>query len=233
MLYIIATPIGNLKDISLRALEVLKKSDLIICEDTRVTSKLLSRYEIKKPLLSYHQQSGEKKLQRITEELRKGKNVAYVSDGGTPGISDPGGKLVERVSKELPKVETIPIPGPCALIAAASVSGLPMENFSFLGFPPSKKKRQKFFKEALSYFHTVIFYESPHRIIKALEEIIEIENREMVVLREATKIHERIYRGSAESILEELKKESNIRGEFTVIVKEAPNHKFQITNKFQ
>lgn len=181
-LYIVATPIGNLQDISLRALEVFKSVDIIVCEDTRVTGKLLNRYKIKKPLLSFHQHSSKSASHKVIELLREGKDLAYVSDAGTPGIQDPGNKLIATLlqSAELriknyelrkAKIEIIPIPGVSALIALASVSGLPTDSFLFLGFLPKKKGRQKFLQEIADSKRTVVFYESSHRIVKTLKEL--------------------------------------------------------------
>ncbi len=218
MFFIVATPIGNLSDITLRALEVLKEVDLVLCEDTRVTSKLLFKYQISTSLDSYHIKSSEIKTKKIIKKLKEGDSIAMVCDGGTPGISDPGGKLVERILKEAPRVKIVPIPGPCAVTAAASVSGFPMERFTFMGFPPHKKKRKKFFEKMLASSFPVIFYESPHRIIKTLEEISQIEEREIFILREATKLYEKTYRGSIVEVLKEIKEEK-IKGEFTVILK--------------
>lgn len=218
-LYIVATPIGNLKDITLRALEILRGADLILCEDTRVTKKLLEHYNIKTQTLSYHQHSRLKKIDYILELLQKGKNLALVSDGGTPGISDPGSLLVsEAIKRPGDKVEISPVPGPSALAAAASVSGIAMDKFLFLGFPPAKRKRKKFFAETANSKYPVIFYESPHRIIKTLKEL-GIVNRELriVVCRELTKKFETIYRGTIEDCLNKLQK-SEIKGEFVVII---------------
>ena len=217
-LYIIGTPIGNLKDITLRALEVLKEVDLILCEDTRVTKKLLEHYQIKKPLLNYHQHSRLKKVNYILELLKQGKNLALVSDAGTPGISDPGNLLVyEAIERLREKVEIIPIPGPSAATAAASISGFPMDKFLFLGFPPTKRKRKKFFEAVVKSKYPVIFYESPYRIIKTLKELSSfIGDREIVVCREVTKKFETIYRGKIEEVIKEIEK--NPRGEFVVIV---------------
>jgi len=145
MLYIVATPIGNLKDISLRALEVLREADLILCEDTRVTKKLLDRYDIKTLTLSYHQHSRLQRVLEIKALLKEGKTLALVSDAGTPGVSDPGNQLIQ----ELSDIEIHPIPGPSAVIAAASIAGFPMDRFLFMGFPPQKRKRSKFFKEVM------------------------------------------------------------------------------------
>jgi len=221
-LYIIGTPIGNLKDITLRALEVLKEVDLILCEDTRVTKKLLEHCQIKKPLLSYHQHSKLKKVNYILELLKQGKNLALVSDAGTPGISDPGNLLVyEAIERLREKVEIIPIPGPSAATAAASISGFPMDKFLFLGFPPAKRKRKKFFQEVIGSKYPVIFYESPYRIIKSLRDLQLISKTynlkpKIVVCRELTKKFETIYRGKIEEVIKEIEK--NPRGEFVVIV---------------
>ncbi|PIY92668.1 MAG: 16S rRNA (cytidine(1402)-2'-O)-methyltransferase, partial [Candidatus Magasanikbacteria bacterium CG_4_10_14_0_8_um_filter_42_12] len=147
MLSIVATPIGNLGDITLRALEVLKIADIILCEDTRVTKKLLSHYEIDTPTMSYHQHSDEKKISEILSLLADGKHLALVTDAGTPGISDPGNKLIAECRMQNAELEIIPIPGPSAVIAALSISGLPTDKFIFMGFPPHKKGRETFFRE--------------------------------------------------------------------------------------
>jgi len=233
-LYIVATPIGNLKDISPRALEVFKGVDLILCEDTRETRKLLEHYNIKKPTLSYHEHSKLKKVKYIINLLKEGKNLALVSDAGTPGVSDPGNKLVEEVIKSLSgQVKIVPIPGTSALIAAASISGFPMDKFLFLGFPPVKKKRNKFFEEIANSKLPVVFYESPYRIVKTLTELgikvaetkshlpprLRSANKELriVVCRELTKKFETIYRGNIEKVIKKIQ-EDKIRGEFVVIV---------------
>ena len=222
ILYIIATPIGNLKDITIRALEILKEVDFILCEDQRVTRKLLTHYQINAQTLSYHQHSKSQKLHHIINLLQNGKKIALVSDSGTPSISDPGGKLVEMVTEELKNIKIIPIPGPSAVTAAASISGIAMEKFLFLGFPPAKKKRKKFFTEVVNSKYPVIFYESPHRILKTLRELYalyteyKIQNTKLVVCRELTKKFETIYRGEIEKVLEELKRDE-IKGEFVVV----------------
>ncbi len=217
---------------------------MILCEDTRRSKKLLARYEITTPTLSYHQHSKFQKINYILELLGQGKNLALVSDAGTPGISDPGNKLVNEVlrclgnqviqhpdaqvpkypSAQVPKypstqVPIIPIPGPSALTAALSICGFPTDKFIFLGFPPHKKGRQKFFTEVTHAKYTNIFYESPHRILKALEELNKLApDREIVVARELTKKFEFIYRGKISEVFARLKKEK-IRGEFVVIIK--------------
>ena len=221
ILYIVATPLGNLKDITLRALEALKEVDLVVCEDTRQTLKLLNHYEIKKPLVSYFQHSKLSKIDYIAGQLAGGKNVALVTDAGTPGISDPGGLLVNKVtSGQANKVKVVPIPGPCAAVAALSISGFPADKFVFLGFPPQKKGREKYFKEVAAADRTVVFYESTHRIVKTLEQLIKaLPQRQIVVCRELTKMFESVYRGSAEEILKILNSDkNNLKGEFVIIV---------------
>lgn len=220
-LYIIATPLGNLGDITIRALETLKKVDAILCEDTRRTSKILSAYQINKSLISYHHHSKENKIDQVLSILESGKDLALVSDAGTPGISDPGGLLIERVLKKFKGlVDIIPIPGPSALITTASVSGFPIDKFYFLGFPPTKRKRSKFFEEVASSKYPVILYESPHRIIKTMREILKYvgEEKEAMVGRELTKKFETIYRGTVKDILDDLEK-STPKGEFVIILK--------------
>ena len=221
ILYIVATPLGNLKDITLRALEVLHEADLIVCEDTRQTLKLLNHYNISKPLTSYFQHSKLSKIDYIAQQLKQGKKVALVTDAGTPGISDPGGILVKEVIKSLSdQVKIVPIPGPNAVIAALSVSGFPADKFIFMGFPPHKKGREKFFGEVADTKYTVVFYESTHRILKTLNQLKEIlPERKMVICREMTKQFESIYRGNAEEILKILESDkNNQKGEFVVII---------------
>lgn len=175
-LYVVATPIGNLKDISLRALRILKEVDLILCEDTRVTMKLLNRYEISTPTLSYHQHSKLSKLESILNKIKNGQTLALVSDAGTPTISDPGAKLIEYLLGEISDLNISPIPGASAAVSALSISGVPADKFIFLGFPPIKKKRKKFFESVADAKYTVVFYESSHRILKTLKELSVILN---------------------------------------------------------
>ena len=223
ILYIVATPIGNLADITIRARETLNKVDLILCEDTRITQKLLSHCGIKTPTLSYHQHSKLKKINYILKLLEEGKNLALVSDAGTPGISDPGNKLVDEVIKSLnDEVKIVAIPGPSATITAASISGFPMDKFIFLGFPPAKRKRKKFFDQVIDSKYPVILYESPYRIIKTLNELKNISlvlksELQVVVCRELTKKFETIYRGKVEKVISQLEKDQ-VKGEFVVII---------------
>jgi len=221
-LYIVATPIGNLEDLTFRALRILKEVDLILCEDTRVTKKLLDRYGIKTPTLSYHQHSKLQKINYILDLLKQSKNLALVSDAGTPGISDPGNKLINEIVEKVEMVEIVPIPGASAVTAAASISGFPMDRFLFLGFPPTKRKRKKFFEEVINSKYPVLFYESPYRIIKNLNELLR-ETRDkrqetrIVVCRELTKKFETIYRGEIEEVIKKIEKDK-IKGEFVVII---------------
>jgi 16S rRNA (cytidine1402-2'-O)-methyltransferase len=215
ILYILATPIGNMEDISQRALRILSEADLILCEDTRQTQKLLDRYEIKKPSLSYHQHSKLKKIEDIIDMLKNGRILVLVSDAGTPGISDPGNFLIAKIIETSQDVKIIPIPGPSAFVSAASISGFPMDKFSFLGFPPVKKRRKKFFEEIMELKYPVIFYESPYRIIKTLMSLP--KDRDVVVCRELTKKFETVYRGKAEEIASFIDK-SQLKGEFVVIL---------------
>ncbi len=217
MLYIIATPIGNLEDITLRALRVFKECDAVASEDTRVTKKLLAHYEIEKPLIRWDQHTATDKVINL---LSEGKSVAYAVDSGTPGISDPGGKLVEAAYNN--GFTVVPIPGASALTTVASVSGMPMDQFTFLGFPPQKNKRKKYFEKVAKSEYPVIFYESPHRIIKTLNELKDIFESEetdykLVVARELTKQFESIYRGSVDEVLEQLQNDK-VKGEFTVVI---------------
>ncbi|MBU2158619.1 16S rRNA (cytidine(1402)-2'-O)-methyltransferase [Patescibacteria group bacterium] len=221
-LSVVATPIGNLADITLRALETLKNADVIACEDTRVTAKLLARYEIQKPLVIFHAQSGTHATTRILSLLGEGKYVALVTDAGTPGISDPGSMLVRQVRDRLGndvRIETLP--GPAAVTAALSIAGVPTDEFVFLGFLPHKKGRQTLFAEIADSKRTVVFYESPHRIEKALASLKESlpEERRVMVFRELTKMYESVIEGSAEEVAEHfMTNQDQVRGEFVVIV---------------
>lgn len=245
-LYIVATPIGNLSDISLRALEVFKSVDTILCEDTRVTGKLLKRYDISKPLVSYHQHSKVNKVNQIVELIKSGKDLALVSDAGTPGIQDPGSKLVNQLTGLIGELDLqiIPVPGASALTALASVSGLPVDSFLFLGFLPKKKGRSKLIKEIIESARTVVFYESGHRILKTLGELDNLishsgaqrsgaiesrdpigrsrslqddKKRQIVIGRELTKKFETIYRGTIEEVINQINK-SSTKGEFVVVI---------------
>jgi len=219
-LYVIATPIGNLADITLRAQEMLAAVDVLLCEDTRVTHKLLKHLDLNVKTESYREHNHEAKVGRVLELLRQGSAVGLVSDAGTPGISDPGTRLVRDLLVEEPNLPVVAIPGPSAVTAAVSVAGFPSDAFTFLGFPPHKKGRNKFFTSAVEYPHPVVFYESPHRILKALDSLIEsAPERQLCICREMTKLHETIYRGTAAEIKAALGE--TIRGEFVVVVDRA------------
>jgi len=216
-LYVVATPIGNLEDITLRALKVLREVDLIAAEDTRHTRKLLDRYGIRKRLISYHEYNEREKAERIIEDLKSGMKVALVSDSGTPAISDPGYVLIRRCVEE--GIEVIPIPGPSAFLAALCVSGLPVHRFVFEGFLPHKSgKRRNRLRQLVEEEGTIIFYESPHRLLKTLSDMLEIMgNRRVVIARELTKVYEEIFRGSIEEALERFGM-GKCKGEFTILI---------------
>jgi 16S rRNA (cytidine1402-2'-O)-methyltransferase len=219
-LYLVATPIGNLEDITIRALRILKEVDLILAEDTRRAKILLNKYEINRPLTSYYEHTPIKKMENIVNQIKSGKNIALISEAGTPGISDPGQGLVNFLLERIPGLDIVPIPGPNAAVASLSVSGFPTDRFLYLGFLPKKKGRQKLLENLESiienYQYTVIFYESPYRIIKTLRDCQAIlGDREVVVCRELTKKFEEIYRGKLSEILKKVQP----KGEFVVILK--------------
>lgn len=217
-LYIVATPIGNLEDITLRALRILKEVDTIYAEDTRVTSKLLSHYDIDKHILSYHHHSPDSVKQKILTELVMGKNCALVTDAGTPGISDPGNELIEYLLIAEPELKVVPIPGASALTSALSVSGFNTSKFVFLGFLP-KKKRTKIFKWLKDGGVPFGFYESPHRVVKSLTVIGDFfgPSVRVCIARELTKMYETVYRGDISGVANRLSKEK-VRGEIVVVV---------------
>ena len=216
-LYIVATPIGNLEDITLRAIRVLKEADLIAAEDTRHTRNLLNKYEIDTQLTSYHDHNKEEKAPVLVARLLEGKNIALVSDAGTPGISDPGYFLINLAIDQ--QVPVVPIPGTTAAIAALSISGLPTDRFVFEGFLPVKHTaRLKRLQELANEERTLIFYEAPHKIIKTVEDMFgALGDRRAVITRELTKIHEEAIRGTLSEVLKHLN-EGTIKGEFTIIV---------------
>jgi 16S rRNA (cytidine1402-2'-O)-methyltransferase len=216
-LYLVATPIGNLEDITLRALRVLKECDIVAAEDTRRTGQLLKHFEISKPLLSYFQFNEAKRSEEILHRLQRGQKVALVTDAGTPGISDPGERVVKAAIAAGFKVE--PIPGPCALVAGLTASGLASDEFHFVGFLPHKSGQRRKLLEKLKVIPgTLIFYESPYRVLKLLEELADIfPDRQVVLARELTKKFEEFLRGTARDLLAQLQQRS-IKGEFVVMV---------------
>jgi len=217
MLYIIPTPIGNLKDITLRALDVLREVDLILAEDTRTTSNLLNHYQVTKPLSPYHQHNEHKVLQHLIDQLSQGKRMALVTDAGTPGISDPAFLLVRECIKKGIKVECLP--GATAFVPALVNSGIPSNRFVFEGFLPVKKGRQTLLKKLVDEERTMIFYESPMRLVKTLQEFIQYfsGDRLCCVSRELTKVFEENRRGTLQEVCDHLK-EKNPRGEIVIVV---------------
>ena len=215
-LYLVATPIGNLDDITLRAIKVLKEADLIAAEDTRHTLKLLNHLEISKPMISYHRHNEEFRCEYLIKELKEGKNIALVSDAGTPGISDPGEEIVKNSIRE--NIKIVPIPGACAFVNALITSGISTKEFCFYGFLPlNKKNRKEKLEEIRDINKTVILYEAPHKIKNTLEDLEKIldKDRKIVLAREITKIHEEFIRGNIDEILE---KSENLKGEMVLII---------------
>lgn len=220
-LYIIATPIGNLEDITLRALRILKEVDCVLCEDTRTTGKLLQKYDIHTKTMSYHAHSTNAKESVIIRMLEEGKNLALVSDAGTPCISDPGVMLVGHVREAFgDDAKVVPIPGPSALVSALSASGIPSSEFIFLGFLPHKKGRETLFKEIASSSRVTVFYESTHRILKTLESLsTHAPSATVMIAREITKQFEEFVKGTPAEVLEYFTQNPDKhRGEFVVIV---------------
>lgn len=220
-LYIVPTPVGNLEDMTFRAVRILKESDLVLCEDTSVTQRLFKEYGIETKTSVFYAQTGIKNIERILEQLQEGAKIALVSDAGTPTISDPGVLLVDRVRAELPEVKVLALPGASALTTALSSSGISSAVFTFYGFLPHKKGRETLFKTIAGSEHTSVFYESVHRIEKTLKSLsLRIEDtRKVVIARELTKLHEEVVRGSAEEVrVHFVAQPDHIRGEFVVIV---------------
>jgi len=217
-LYVVATPIGNLEDISMRALRVMKEADIIVAEDTRHTKVMLNAFQISTPLMSMHEHNEKEKSAFIIEKMNTGKDIVYVTDAGTPCISDPGCFLISRAHDE--NIKVIPIPGPSAVITALSVSGFPADSFVFCGFLPSRQNDRKKYLETLKIEErTIVFYESPMRIMASLNDLLDIlGNRDIVLAREITKKFEEIRRGDIPAIINELT-DRKIKGEITIIIK--------------
>jgi len=215
-LFVVGTPIGNLEDITLRAISTLQNVDLILAEDTRNSKKLLSAHNIDTKMMSYHEHSNEKETKRIISLLLDGKNLALISDAGTPTISDPGYGLIRDCIKK--EIKIIPIPGASAITTAMSVSGLPSDSFTFFGFLPQKKGRIKKIKELLNVDNTIILFESPFRLEKTLNQLLEhLGNRSVVVGRELTKLYEEVIRGNLSDIIVHFSK-SKIKGEIVIMI---------------
>lgn len=220
ILYLVATPIGNLDDITLRAIKTLKEVDFIAAEDTRHSLKLLNHLEISKPLISYHRHNEDIKSELLLEKLLDNKNIALISDAGTPGISDPGEKIIKQCIEN--NIRIVPIPGACAFINALIGSGLDTSEFTFLGFLPlNKKNRKDQFKKIKTCSNTSILYEAPHKLVSTLKDLSEIvENRKIVLVKELTKIHEEFIFGTANELL---KKIENPKGEFVILIEKSDN----------
>lgn len=216
-LYVVSTPIGNLEDITLRAIRILKEVDVIAAEDTRHTLKLLNYYGISKPLISYWGEKERAKAEEVIGRLSTGDSVALVSDAGTPGISDPGSVLIKRAIEE--DIRVVPVPGPAALIAALTISGFSTEEFVFCGFLPAKQSQRRKFLEGLSLERrTVVIYESPHRVLESMAEMADIfGERNMFLAREVTKLHEEVLRGTVSGVFARLV-ESKIVGEYVLVI---------------
>ena len=216
-LFVVATPIGNLEDISFRAVNTLKEVDVIVAEDTRITSRLLKKYDIKKSLTSFHIRNEARKVDKIINYLKEGKSVALVSDAGTPCISDPGYLLVNKARNQ--KIEVFSIPGPSSTTAALSISGLPSEKFYFEGFLPKKKGKQKRIKYLSQLDSTIVLFESPYRLIKTLERLLTVMgNRHISVCKEISKINEDVFFGKIEDVISDLKEKATIKGEYVILV---------------
>src|ERR1700690_4108096 len=218
-LYLVATPIGNLEDITLRALRILKEVDLIACEDTRQTLKLLSHYGIQTRLVSYHEHNEMTKAAELVVDLEGGAKIALVTDAGMPGISDPGFRLITLAIRH--HVPVVPIPGASAYLAALVASGLPTDSFRFSGFLPAKSgQRRKMLDSVRESPRTQVFYEAPHRLLETLADIVEVlgADRHVVVAREVTKMHEEFLRGRAGAVLDQLKKRGEVKGEITLLI---------------
>lgn len=215
ILYVVATPIGNLEDITLRAIKILQEVDLIAAEDTRHTLKLLNHLEISKPLISYHRHNEDIKTEVLIEKLKEGQDIALVSDAGTPGICDPGEVIIKKCIEE--KIKVIPIPGACAMINALIASGIDTKEFTFLGFLPlNKKTRKEKLEEIRKSQKTMILYEAPHKLQTTLKDLADILlDRQMVLARELTKIHEEFIRGDIQEIIQ---KTDNLKGEIVLII---------------
>jgi 16S rRNA (cytidine1402-2'-O)-methyltransferase len=223
VLYVVGTPIGNLEDISLRALRVLKEVDLIACEDTRHTQKLLQHYAIATPTISYHEHNEPARALELVKRLENGAHIAVVSDAGMPGVSDPGYRVISAATER--GIAVVPIPGPAALVAALAASGLPTDAFHFGGFLPARAgQRRAALAEAQGLTETQIFYEAPHRLLETLQDVVEIlgSERPVVVARELTKVHEEFVRGTAGEVLSQLEsRKGSLRGEITLLIGKA------------
>jgi 16S rRNA (cytidine1402-2'-O)-methyltransferase len=221
-LYLVATPIGNLEDITLRALRILKEVDLIACEDTRQTQKLLNHYNISTRTISYHEHNEMTRASELVHQMQEGTSIALVTDAGMPGISDPGFRLISLAIRH--QLQVVPIPGASAFLSALVASGLPTDSFRFSGFLPAKRGERRADLDAIKLSpHTQVFYEAPHRVVAALEDIVEVlgPDRSIVIAREVTKLHEEFLRGRASEVLDTLKSRDAVKGEITLLIGKA------------
>jgi len=217
-LYVVATPIGNLEDITFRAVRILKEADLVACDDTRHTAKLLQHYGIEKPTVSYHEHNEAARAEELVAKLEEGLNIAQVSDAGMPGISDPGYRVIKLAIEH--GVKEVPIPGASALVAAVAASGLPTDSFQFLGFLPARSGERRTLLESVRHAQqTIVVYEAPHRIAETMKDIVELlgAERPVVLARELTKVHEEFIRGHASEILQRVEKHE-LKGEMTLLI---------------
>ena len=218
MLYIVATPIGNLEDITFRAVRVLKEADLILCEDSRVTKKLLDRYEVKTPYSVFHANTADKRIDDYLNALELGKNIALVTDAGTPGISDPGVLLVMKVKEKFGNsIPVVPIPGASALTTLVSAAGLPMHEFTYVGFLPQKKGREKLIAEISESKRPTVLFESPHRVLKLMQSLDKLGVGKVTIGRELTKIYEEIFDETPKNLIDKYSKNPP-KGEFAIII---------------
>ena len=217
-LYVVATPIGNLEDMTYRAVRVLREAGVIACEDTRHTAKLLAHYGIEKPTVSYHEHNEAARAEELVKRLEQGVDIAQVSDAGMPGISDPGYRVIKLAIER--GIQVVPVPGPSAAIAALAASGLPTDSFQFIGFLPARSGERRTMLESLRETEqTTVVYEAPHRLVEAMRDVVEIlgPQRPLVVARELTKIHEEFLRGSAAEVLEQVQRRE-VKGEITLVI---------------
>lgn len=223
-LYVVGTPIGNLEDITLRALRILQEVDLIACEDTRRTRKLLARYNLSKPLVSYHEHNERERTRWLLSRLRAGESIALLSDAGMPAISDPGSVLIQEAIAE--GIPVVPIPGPSAVTAALAVSGLPTDRYTFAGFLPRKRAERRAVLESLRELPgTLVLFEAPHRLVETLQDLLEIlGDRRIALARELTKVHEEVLRGRISEVLVRVER-SPVRGEITLVVEGSSEHR--------
>src|SRR5579859_455998 len=237
-LYVVATPIGNLEDMTHRAVRILREADMIACEDTRHTAKLLTHYGIDKPTVSYHEHNEAARAEELVAKLEQGLNIAQVSDAGMPAISDPGYRVIRLAIER--GIRVVPVPGPSAVIAALAASGLATDSFQFLGFLPARSGERRTMLESLrAAEQTTVLYEAPHRVVEALRDIVEIlgQDRRVVVARELTKVHEEFIRGSAAEVLKKLQ-QREVKGEITLVIGKAegqaePSKKKDIASRLQ